>query len=50
MGDRGEHEPTSFVGRTILAPLALDADLMLKNMPQLMSVPKDIYGHVGAAK
>lgn len=30
LGDRGEYEPSLCKARTILAPLALDADLMLK--------------------
>lgn len=30
LGDRGEHEPSPYRARTLLAPLALDADLMLK--------------------
>ena len=28
--DRGEHEPSPYRARTLLAPLALDAALMLK--------------------
>ena len=30
LGDRGEHEPSPYRARTLLAPIALDAALMLK--------------------